>query len=35
VQHSSERMVYYSRYTTEKKVVTLGVSWLPQVESWP
>jgi hypothetical protein len=26
VQHSSERMAYYSRYTTEKKGVALGVS---------
>jgi hypothetical protein len=26
VQHSSERMAYYSRYATGKKGVSLGVS---------
>jgi hypothetical protein len=35
VQHLSERMVYYLRYATEKKVVVIGVSLLQQVASWP
>jgi hypothetical protein len=33
--HSSQRTAYYSRYTARKKDVTLGLSLLQQVRSWP